>query len=109
MDPIGDLLLLFLRRVKYPRTSLGRCAALIDERLKKSGLTEPQLTNEMLHRLVEEAYRRAAEQERDNIARYGPLFKQIEVVADESAKVLRNDAAADGRVRRILEFGGVVH
>ena len=54
--------------------------------------------------LIQEAYRRAAEMEKDKLARYGQLYKEIEIMAREIEAAFEDKSDVDPRIRSILEF-----
>jgi hypothetical protein len=58
--------------------------------------------------VVQEAYRRAAEEESDNLARYGRHHGQLYQLSQQIAAALKKDPTADVRIRRILEAHGVL-
>lgn len=58
--------------------------------------------------VVQEAYRRAAEEEPDQLARYGRHHKQLHHLAQQIVAASKKDPAADVRIRRILEAHGVL-
>jgi len=58
--------------------------------------------------VVQEAYRRAAEEEPDQLARYGRYHHQLHLLSLQIVAALKKDPAADTRIRRILEAHGVL-
>ena len=58
--------------------------------------------------IVQEAYRRAAEEEPDNLARYGRHHEQLHQLSQQIVAALKREPAADARIRRILEAHGVL-
>ena len=54
--------------------------------------------------LIQEAYRRAADDEADKLARYGKYYRQIDTVANEVIAAMNRTPSADPRIKRILEF-----
>jgi nitrogenase subunit NifH len=58
--------------------------------------------------VAQEAYRRAAEVEPDQLARYGRHHEQLHHLSEQIIAALKRDPAADARVRRILEAHGVL-
>lgn len=58
--------------------------------------------------VVQEAYRRAAEEEPDQLARYGRHHEQLYQLSQQIVAALKKDPAADVRIRRILEAHGVL-
>lgn len=58
--------------------------------------------------VVQEAYRRAAEGEPDQRARYGPHHEQLYQLSQQIVAALKKDPAADSRIRRILVAHGAL-
>lgn len=78
--------------------------------LKKRGVDRAESFPKAAYdRLVEEAYRRAAACERDKLARYKPLFSEIETVADEVERLFRSSTNGPSAVKSILEFYRLLH
>ena len=73
--------------------------------LKERGVVQQSgLPDEVLRVLVEEAYRTAADGEKDQMARYGRLYLEIESIAREIDRSFEGKADADPRVKSILAF-----
>ena len=58
--------------------------------------------------VVQEAYRRAAEEEPEHRARYGRHHEQLYQLSQQIVAALKKDPAADGRIRRILVAHGAL-
>lgn len=89
--------------------SLSRHPAMIRVHLEEAGCERCRdIPESALVSIVQEAYRRAAEEAPDKIARYGRHHEQLHHLSQQIIAALKKDPAADGRVRRILEAHGVI-
>ena len=105
MNLVAKLLALTIwRRVVQPK-SMATMIVFLREDLKDLGFyKQSDFPNGVMHVFTEEAYRRAAEREKDKLARYGRMYREIEIVAREIVAAFQGDDAADPRIKKILEF-----
>ena len=66
----------------------------------------PTMTPALVERLVQEACRRAREGDSDGILRYGAMYRMVEEVSSDVAKIFNGDPQGDAVLKRILEHHG---
>ena len=109
MDPLGDARLFLFRRFAYPVNSLHRCAPVLKEQLtKKHCNLADKISADAYARLVQEAFTRAGSTESDGRARYGTLFKEIDLMANSITDAAEGKRAWDPRIKNILIFHQVL-
>ena len=105
MDLVSKLIALTHWRFVVRPNSVPRMVDFLRIDLKERGFAQQsKIPDEVLVVLIQEAYRRAAERENDKLARYGQLYKEIEIIAREIEAAFEGQSDADPRIRSILEF-----
>jgi hypothetical protein len=103
MNFITKILMLPVSRRKVETNTLENYKGILEADLELRKVTRSKDFSEaLLTRLVQEAYRRAAEQDSEGIARYGAMYRQIEEVAKDVAIACNNEMAANETIRGIL-------
>ncbi len=108
-DIVSKLLALTHWRFVVRPKSVPSMIGLLRIDLKDLGfIRQSTIPDEVLLVLIEEAYKRAAGRERDNLARYGRLYMEIEAIAGEIVAASEGNGNVDPRVRSILAFHRLV-
>ena len=108
MKPFHRFSAFLLARVTVKPSTLTRSVSLLRIFLEERGFEGAQsFSNDTCSKLVQEAWRRTAELEPDKIARCGPFYRQLDMLAGETVAAIHGSPNADLRIRQILEFSGI--
>lgn len=88
---------------------LGDFKGILEAKLQRQGLSLALLTDQLLEKLVREAYTRAGRDENDHVPRYGNMWKEIESIAFIIPKIYRGNNDCDLVLQGILNKYGYVH
>lgn len=109
MNLLMKILLFPVSRRRVALDTLANFRELLSTDLEVRKFEKLHLLNEqVLDRLVTEAYRIAAEQEADNIARNGKMYEAVEIIAEQTVLSFRSPKKADPIVRRIMVHNGIL-
>jgi hypothetical protein len=94
-----------LARVTVKPSTLNRSVGLLRIYLDERELEDAKdIPEDVCLKIVQEAWRRAAESEKDKVARCGRFYRQLDALAGEMVNALHGIPTADSRIRNILEF-----
>lgn len=86
-------------------SAVSNMAEYLRMELKNRGcVQQTAISDEVMSALIQEAFRRAADREKDKLARYGPMYEEIEFVGKEVDAAFDGKPDVDPRIRTILEF-----
>ena len=105
MDFVSKLIALtHWRFVVQPRVVPKMIDHLRVELKVRGCVRQSDISDEIMLVLIQEAYRKAAAREKDNHARYGRLYEEIESMGKEIDEAFEGNSDIDPRIKSILEF-----
>lgn len=109
MNLLMKILLLPALRRKVHADTLKNFKKLLKTDLECRGIKKMELlTDHLLDRLITEAWRIAAEQEDDQIARNGKMYDAVEYVAEQTVLACKGSPEVAPFIRGILVHNGIL-
>jgi hypothetical protein len=105
MSPIHRFFGIVLARVTVKPSTLTRSVSLFRIFMTERGFDGANsVPEETCSKLVQEAWRRTADSDPKGIARCGPFYRQLDLLADQTIAAIHGLPDTDSRIRQILEF-----